>query len=112
EVTVCVNAAVAQEGPVAADFFDAGRVARRDGHFFTVVAGAVENGTEGVAEEGRAPELQAAVHGPFMANAVDGRHIDPVGDGMGALDQLPGLVLGGAELSFLARVPADRCRIE
>ena len=36
----------------------------------------------------------------FEADAIDDCDVNPVGDGVGALDSAPGVVLGGAELSF------------
>jgi len=56
-----------------------------------------------VAVGGGGFELYVAV---FVAGAVDSADEDSVGDGVGALGGLPGVVLGGAEL-FLSRVPAD-----
>ena len=50
--------------------------------------------------------------GPFVADPVDGQHVDAVGDGMGALHGLPGVGLGLAELGLLGRVPADGGGIE
>ena len=47
-----------------------------------------------------------------MADPVDGRHVDAVGDGVGTLHGFPGARLGGAELCFLGGVPADRRGIE
>ena len=50
--------------------------------------------------------------GPFVADPVDGRDVDAVGDGVRPLDGLPGTRLGRAELGLLGRVPADRRGIE
>ena len=47
-----------------------------------------------------------------MSDAIDGRDVNAVGDGVGALHQLPGLTLGGPQLCLLPWVPADRRRIE
>ena len=45
--------------------------------------------------------------GPFVADAVDRRDEDAVGDRVDALHRLPGVVLRRAELGLLLRVPAD-----
>ena len=47
-----------------------------------------------------------------MPDAVDGGDINAVGDGVGALDGLPRIILRRAELLFLRRVPADGRGIE
>src|SRR5262245_39222219 len=67
---------------------------------------------EWITDERRAPELEAAVPGSLVSGAVDGRDVDAVGNRMSALDRSPGVVLLHAELGFLARVPADRRRID
>ena len=50
--------------------------------------------------------------GPFVADPVDGRDVDAVGDRVRPLDRLPGARLGLAELGLLGGVPADRRGIE
>jgi hypothetical protein len=74
---------------------------------------------ERIGEEAASPELQARAFGAvaayvavFMSDAVDSGDIHAVGNGVGALDGLPGLVLRDAELIFLSRMPADRGGIE
>ena len=96
------------------------------------MAGLGEDAAEGVGDEAAAPELDAGLRGVvagaaqfdcgwvavggggfefdvavLVADAVDGADEDSVGDGVGALDGLPGVVLGGAELFLLGGVPAD-----
>jgi hypothetical protein len=44
----------------------------------------------------------------FVADAVHRADEDAVGDGVGALDGLPGVVLAFAELFLFAGMPADR----
>ena len=46
------------------------------------------------------------------ANAVDAGHVNPVGDGVGALNGLPGRVLRRPKLIFFSRMPANRGGIE
>ncbi len=67
---------------------------------------------ERVGQKRASPEFQAAAGRPFVADAVDGRHVDAVGDRVRPLDGLPGAGLGRAELGFLGRMPADRRGIE
>jgi len=109
---VGVDAAVAEEGPVAADFFDAGAVTFDDEDFFGGVAGFGEGDAEGVGDEGVAPEFEALVRGTFEADAIDGGDEDAVGDGVGALDGLPGIDLLGAVLGFFGGMPADGGGVE
>jgi hypothetical protein len=67
---------------------------------------------ERIGNERAAPEFQAALGRSFVAHAVDGRHVDAVGDRVRALDGAPGVVLGRAELGLLGVVPADGGGIE
>src|SRR6202035_2785950 len=67
-------------------------------------AGAVEFHGGGVAVGGGDFEFDVAV---LVAYTVDGADEDSVGDGVGALGSLPGVVLGGAELLLFGGVPAD-----
>ena len=69
---------------------------------------------ERIAEERGAPELQPISRGGFAADvagfvsyAIYDRHVDAVGDGVGALNGSPRVVLGLAELGFLRGMPAD-----
>src|SRR5579872_3539624 len=56
--SVRVDSAVAQEGPVAADLFDAARVAIRDQNFFAIAGSLGDHLAEGVGHKGRAPDLE------------------------------------------------------
>ena len=47
-----------------------------------------------------------------MSHAIHHRHVHAVGDGVGALNGAPGIVLRLAELRFLRGMPADRGGIE
>ena len=63
--------------------------------------------------EALAPEFNARPTRRLLAaDPVAGGHVAAVRDGVRALDRLPGLVLGLPELLLLARVPADRRRVE
>ena len=115
-----------------AGYFDEFGVEVGDEDLFFVVAGFCKDAAEGVGDEAAAPELDAGLWcvvagavefdggrvavggGDFefdvamlVTDAVDGAGEDSVGDGVGALGDLPGVVLGGAELLFLGGVPAD-----
>jgi len=116
---IAVYAAVAQEGPVAANVFDAFEIDFTDQHFFFVVGAFDQNCAEWITQERPAPELEAGARrrvsahvAGFVPNAVHDGNIHAIGDGMGALNRFPGIVLGGAVLLLLSGMPADRSRIE
>ena len=48
----------------------------------------------------------------LQADSVDAGHVNPVGDGVRALNGLPGRVLRRAKLIFFSRMPANRGGIE
>ena len=107
---VGVDAAVAEKWPVAAGIFEQAQIDFGDQDLFLVVGGFGDDAAEGVGDERSAPELQsravdaiAADVAMLFADAIDGADIDSVGDGVGALDGLPGLILRGAELFLLGR---------
>src|SRR5258708_5933173 len=128
DALVGVDAAIAEEGPVAAGVFEQFEVDLRGEDLFLVVAGLGDDAAEGVGDEAAAPELEAGGGGVvagsahfyavvedvavLVADAVDGSGEDAVGDGVGALDGLPGGVLGFAVLGFFGRVPADGGGVE
>ena len=123
DASVGVDAAVTQEGPVAASVFKEFGVDLGDEDLFPVVGGLGDDPAEGVGDEGAAPEFQAgvgrvragALHqravvldvAVLVADTVNGTDEDAVGDGVGALHGLPGGVLGFAELFLFRRMPAD-----
>ena len=63
--------------------------------------------SERVGDERRPPELEAMIRRPFEAHAIHGRHVNPVGDGVAALDGPPRIQLRGPVLRFFRRMPAD-----
>src|SRR5438128_2652806 len=67
-----VDAAVAEEGPVAAGLLLELGVAGGDDDLFGIVPGAREDSAEGIGQERAAPELQAAAGRSFVADPVDG----------------------------------------
>jgi len=110
-----VDAAVAQKWPVTAGFFALGGVALDDQNFLFIVGGFGEDAAEGIGDEGVSPELETGVAFfwfTLVADAIDYGHVNAVGDGVRALDGAPGVELGGAELGFFERMPADACGIE
>jgi hypothetical protein len=113
---VRVDPPVAEERPAAAGLFDAGEVDLGDERLFAVGRRLGENGAERVAEETRAPELDAGGRGVagrlLEADAVDGRDEDAACDGVAALDGAPGLPLGRPVRRLLGRMPPDGGRIE
>jgi len=109
---VCVDAAIAQERPAAADFFHDGGVAFDDERFFFIVRGFGEDAAEGIADEGCAPEFEASLERAFEADSVGSRHVDSAGDGVGAHHCAPGVVLGFSVLRFFGGVPADGGGVE
>ena len=56
--------------------------------------------------------LPSGAENLFQADAVGGTDVAAVGDGVAALDQLPGIVLGVAVLGLLRGVPADGGGVE
>src|SRR6185369_6259934 len=113
DAAVGVNAPVAQERPVAPHIFDALAVHFADENLFLVNGALGDDDAERVGEKRRAPELDARTAGrALVADAVDRRDIDAVGDGVRALDGAPRVALLRAELIFLVRVPADGGRVE
>lgn len=113
DVAVGVDAAVAEEGPVAADFVLQLGIALVDEDLFLVARCFGEDPAKRVGEERVAPEFEACISGPFFeADAVDRGDVDAVGDGMAALDGLPCVELGGAVLFFFSWMPADGGGVE
>src|SRR5205823_3678218 len=88
QIPIRIDPPVAQERPVAADLFHLARLARGPDDFLAVVPPLGEKCAEGIADERRAPEIEPTAFGAFMANAVDGSHVDAVGDGVRALARL------------------------
>src|SRR6187549_2626525 len=88
DVAIRVDAAVAQERPVAAHVLGAGGVAFGNHDFVLVVLAFRPDYAERVADERRAPELDAAVLRSLMPRTIDRRDVDAVGDRMSALDCL------------------------
>src|SRR5215472_17616219 len=117
--SVAVDTSVAQERPVATDVFECLDIDVAHEDFFAVVRALRKYAAEGIAKERSTPEFEALPGSRFSANvagfesdAIDDSDIDSVGDGVGALDRAPGVVLCHTELDFLCRVPADGRGVE
>ncbi len=87
-----------------ANSVDTVEVARYDQRLFCFLTRSRQQAAERIADKRRAPKLQSV----FRTHAVDRRHVDAIGHGVAALDDLPGLVLGLSCLRFLGMVPTDR----
>src|SRR5205085_1523895 len=107
-----VNAAIAQERPVAADLLDAAAVAFHDERLFAILRRFRQHLAERIGNEGRAPKLEAAIRGALKTDTVYGGDIDAVRNGVRTLDRAPCVVLGCSVLLFFSRMPADGGRIE
>src|SRR5712691_8120519 len=59
DAAITVNAAVAQEWPVAADVFKMFQIALPDQNFFFILRGFDNDPSKGIAEKRSAPEFQA-----------------------------------------------------
>ena len=119
DLGIAVDAAVTQERPVAADLFYGAQVDFGYQNLFFVVGSFSDDTAKRVAEERGAPEFQAISRSRFAADvsgfvsyAIYHRHVNAVGDGVGALNGTPGVVLGLAKLGFLRRMPANGCGVE
>ena len=97
-----VDAAVAIVGPVAAIVVALVEVELLHVECFFFMGGLIEDAAECIGNETATPELHAA----FQSGAVDADDGNPIGNGMAALDGLPGFILLAVVLFALAYVPA------
>src|SRR5262245_57773370 len=89
--SIGVDASIAEERPVAADFLDQRRVAFRDQNVFAL-ARLGDVAAEGIGDEGMAEEGDAVGAGlVFVTDPVWRGHVYAVGDRMRALHGLPGI---------------------
>src|SRR6266480_4033963 len=112
-VAVGVNAAVAQERPVAAYLLDPGEIDLSQHERF-VRSGLGQDDAERIAYERMAPEFDARA---LAAQALEPDTIDrgdpaAIGDRVAALNRFPRVELLLAVLLFLRRKPADRRGVE
>src|SRR5687767_5389158 len=107
-----VDAAVAEEGPVAAGALDQLRVTLRN-EYLRLGAGFGDDAPERITHEGVAEELDAVGSGLILVADTIGRgDVDAVRDRVRSLRGSPRLDLRGPPLGLLGRMPADRRRIE
>src|SRR5690349_18125815 len=108
QITVGVDAAVAEEGPMGAGHVHFVEIARDDERFLFVDAGFSEDSARGIGDEALAPEFDAvAADGLFKTDAIGHRDEAAVRDGMTALDHFPGAVLVFAVFGFFFWMPTD-----
>src|ERR1700738_2320894 len=88
-----IDAAVAQEGPVAAGVFKQRHIDLADEDLFFFVRGLGDDAAKRVGNETAAPEFKAAAFDAvaedislLVAYAIDAGNVDTVGDGVSALD--------------------------
>src|SRR5215831_13550150 len=79
---VGVDAAIAQEWPVAAHFLHLAHIAFDDENLFAIMGAFGEDAPERIAHERRAPEFETFFRRTLEAYAIYGRHVDSVGDGV------------------------------
>ena len=84
-----VDAAVAEEGPIAAHVVHDFGIALGNEDLFVGGGGLGDDAAKGIGDKGVAPEFEAAFGSAFVARAVDGGDIDTVRDGVGTLHGAP-----------------------
>src|SRR5690349_1651781 len=114
DAAIAINAAVAQEGPVAADVFQMLQIALADQDLFLVVRSFHDDASKRIAEKRSTPEFQAlavraiaADIAVLMADTIHNADKNTIRDGVSALDGPPCIMLGHAELGFFIGMPAD-----
>src|ERR1019366_4167742 len=117
--SVTVDAAVAQEGPVAANLLQLMQVYFAEQNFFLIVRSFGEHAPEGIAEERPSPEFEAIAGRGIAANvaslkagAIHHADINAIGDGVCPLDGAPGVMLRFAELGLLRGMPSNSGRVK
>src|SRR5713226_6935762 len=95
--SVGVDAAIAQEGPIAANLFQVAQVNFAEQDFFFVMRCVCQHSPERIAEERSSPELEslawcriAADVARLESDAVHNTDVHPVGNSMRALNGAPG----------------------
>src|SRR5205823_4533955 len=112
DASVAVNAAVAQERPVAAHVFKMLQITLADQDFFLIMRGFNDDPSKGIAQKRSAPESQALAFSAvaidiaeLMTYTIDHAHKNAVGNGVRTLNSPPGIMLHGAEFSFFVGMP-------
>lgn len=96
-----INAAVAEEGPIAAYFIHLFGVAFGNENVFFASGRLRDDAPERISDKGIAPKFEAAFGRAFIAGSIDRGHVDAVGNGVRALHSAPGVELGFTVLRFL-----------
>ena len=99
-----INAPVTQKGPVLTRCSNGGQITGRQEERFGIVGGPCQQLAIGGSHKRRSPEG----HISLTSHPVRCCHKDAIGDGMTALHQLPGFVLGVPDLRLLVLMPANR----
>src|SRR5262245_23936543 len=81
QLTVGIDAPIAQELPALTRLFDFGEVAIGDQNRVALAAGAADDLAKGPGDEGMAPEFDFAL----TTDAIDRSDVNSIGDRMGAL---------------------------
>src|SRR5215471_6353980 len=117
--SVAVDAAVAEERPIAADIFHCLHIDLANQDLLAVVRGLRDHASEGVGEEGASPKFQASALCAVATNVsvleadpVHYANVDAIGYGMCALDGSPRIMLSDAEFGLLRGMPSDGGRIK
>ena len=115
QISVGVNPAVAQERPVRARVIHLGKVNWHNQNLFLVRRGFGKDFAGSSGDKTLSPKFNAVATNAvedFMADAIGHGNKAAVGDGVRALDSLPGVMLPFAEFFLFAGMPADGGRVK
>src|SRR5271154_5294012 len=107
--TIGIDAAIAQERPIAPRLFLQLWIDFRDQNLFLVARGFFQEFAEGIGDEAATKKLDAVAGGAvdfFEADAIGTGDVDAVGDGVRALNRFPGGALRFTKGGFFLRMPA------
>src|SRR5437879_2589144 len=107
---VSINAAIAEKWPVAARVFAFCGITLDHEDFLFVIGRFSGDLAERIGDERVSPEFEAGIAVSRLALETDAIYdgdVDPVGDGMRALDGFPRVKLRGTEFRFFVWVPSD-----
>ena len=116
QIAVGIDAAIAQERPVHTGVLRLAEVDRRDQNGSLGSRRAREHGPARCGHKALSPKIDAVPRGRprrrLEPGAVNRHDVTSVGNGVGALRDLPGLVLLHAASLFFLRMPTYRRRVE
>src|SRR5438105_4584038 len=102
---ITINAAIAQERPVAANVFKGTQIYLADQDFFLVMRGLRDNSAKRITQERASPEFKSSARSGVAANVpsfkshpVNDCDVHPIGDSVGTLNGSPRIVLSCTEL--------------